>query len=136
MKIASEQEMLDFGKHFADKIEPSPAHVIELVGDVGAGKTTFVRGLAQGLGVKQEVTSPSFTISKSYALPDGHNLVHYDFYRLSNPGLMLDDLQEKIKDGNIVVIEWGEEVADVLPENHTKITIEYNDDGTREVTIL
>ena len=58
------------------------------------------------------------------------------FYRLSNPGLMLDDLQEKIKDGNIGVIEWGEEVADVLPENHTKITIDYNDDGTREVTIL
>ncbi len=138
MKIASEQEMLDFGKSFAKSLlQADHAGVIELVGDVGAGKTTFVRGLAEGLGVKQEVTSPSFTISKVYALPDGRSLVHYDFYRLSNPGLMVDDLAENLNNQkNIVIIEWGEEVSDVLPEKHTKLLIEYNDDNTREVTIL
>ena len=67
MDIKSEQEMLDFGCEYAQKIV-RPA-VIELVGDVGVGKTTFVRGLAKGLGVKEPITSPSFTISKSYALP-------------------------------------------------------------------
>lgn len=138
MKIASEQEMLDFGKSFAESLlQADYTNVIELVGDVGAGKTTFVRGLAEGLGIKQEVTSPSFTISKVYALPDGRSLVHYDFYRLSNPGLMVDDLAENLNNQkNIVIIEWGEEVSDVLPEKHTKILIEYNDDNTREVTIL
>ena len=81
MKINSEQEMLAFGKSFATK-----ASIIELIGDVGAGKTTFVRGLADGLGIKESVTSPSFTISKSYAIPSRKGrLIHYDFYRLPDP---------------------------------------------------
>ena len=79
MNISTEQEMLDFGKKIAEEISSG---VIELVGDVGAGKTTFTRGLAEGLGIKEPVTSPSFTISKTYSLPNGGNLVHYDFYRL------------------------------------------------------
>lgn len=133
MKISSEQEMLDFGREFAKKV---PAPVIELIGDVGAGKTTFVRGLAEGLGIKEPVTSPSFTISKSYALPDGRTLTHYDFYRLNDPGLMAEDLAEKLNDNNIVIIEWGESVANILPPNHVKISINYNNDNTREVTIL
>ncbi len=131
MNIKSEQAMLEYGQSFAEKIV-TPI-VIELVGDVGVGKTTFVRGLAKGLGIKEPVTSPSFTISKEYALPGGGSLVHYDFYRLSEPGLMIDDLMEKISDSrNIVIIEWGESVADLLPENHVKIEIEYGEEG-REV---
>ncbi len=134
MKIASEQEMLDFGKEFAKKV--SPGQVIELLGDVGAGKTTFTRGLAEGLGVKESITSPSFTISKTYALPGGKNLVHYDFYRLPDPGLMSEDLSESIGNpNNIVIIEWADSVANLLPENHIKITISYNEDDTREVTL-
>ena len=124
--------MLDFGREYA-KTMPNP--VIELVGDVGAGKTTFVRGLAEGLDIKEPITSPSFTISKSYALPDGRTLTHYDFYRLTDPGLMADDLTEKLKDHNIVIVEWGDSITDLLPSEHTKINITYNDDNTREVTI-
>ena len=131
MNIKSEQEMIEFGRDFAEGLT-RPA-VIELVGDVGAGKTTFVRGLAQGLGIKEAVTSPSFTISKSYALPDGGRLVHYDFYRLPEPGLMEDDLIENINDAeNIIVIEWGESIADVLPKEHIKIEIKYTEEG-REI---
>ena len=108
--------------------------VIELVGDVGAGKTTLVRGFAKGLGVSDEVTSPSFTISKSYACEKGKILTHYDFYRLKEPGIMMEDLEEKLNDPRqIVVIEWGESVGDLLPEGHKVINIIYNDDGTREV---
>lgn len=115
----------------------SSARVFELIGDVGAGKTTFTRGLAKGLGVEQEITSPSFTISKSYAATGGKILTHYDFYRLSDPGLMADDLAEKLSDENqILVIEWGESVANFLPESRAVINIKYNDDDTREVTIL
>ena len=110
--------------------------VIELIGDVGAGKTTFVRGLAKGLGVKEPITSPSFTISKSYAIPGGKTLVHYDFYRLPDPGLMAEDLEENLNDPNsIVIVEWADSVADLLPKDHTKIQIKYCDDGTREVTL-
>lgn len=131
MNISTEQEMLDFGKKIAEEISSG---VIELVGDVGAGKTTFTRGLAEGLGIKEPVTSPSFTISKTYALPNGGNLVHYDFYRLPDPGIMSDDLAEKIAEPkNIIVLEWSESVRDILPKNHIKIEIKYNEDGTREV---
>ena len=132
MIIHSEQEMLDFGAQFAGRIT-TPA-VIELIGDVGAGKTTFVRGLAKGLGVTEPVTSPSFTISKQYALPNGKKLVHYDFYRLPDPGLMSEDLQENLTDKNtITVIEWSDSIKDILPENRSIINITYNEDGTRSI---
>jgi tRNA threonylcarbamoyladenosine biosynthesis protein TsaE len=132
MKLSSEQEMLEFGKNF--KIS---SNVIELIGDVGTGKTTFVRGLAQQLGIKENVTSPSFTISKTYAAKDGKTLVHYDFYRLEDPGIMSEDLAENINNkNNIVVIEWSDSVKNLLPKDHTTINIKYNDDNSREVEIL
>ena len=128
----SEQEMLQFGKDFAKK---SPK-VIELVGDVGVGKTTFARGLAEGLDIKEPITSPSFTISKSYALKNGGRLIHYDFYRLPDPGLMVDDLAENLQNPkNIIVIEWGESISDILPENHAKIEIKYIDNDSREIIL-
>lgn len=120
--------------------DPRRKTVIELIGDVGAGKTTFVRGLAKGLGIKEPITSPSFTISKSYAFKDKEgkekNLVHYDFYRLGDPGLMANDLADSINNpDNLVVIEWADSIDEILPENRLKITINYNEDNTREVTI-
>ena len=132
MKIDSEQEMLDFGKVFAKNLK-FPA-VIELVGDVGTGKTTFTRGLAEGLGVKSQITSPSFTISKSYALPNNRHLIHYDFYRLTDPGLMLADLNESINNKNtLTIIEWGNTVTDILPKNRVTIKIEYDETGGRNL---
>ncbi len=133
MKIKSEQEMLEAGKIMAADAQG----VIELVGDVGVGKTTFVRGLAQGLGVMEPVTSPSFTISKSYACPDGRTLMHYDFYRLNEPGLMLDELTESLKNrNNVIVIEWSDSIKELLPKDHIIINIRYNDDGSREMEVL
>lgn len=134
MKIKSEQEMLSFGENFAKAMKGSP--IIELIGDVGAGKTTFVRGFAKGLNIKEPVTSPSFTISKSYALKNGGNLVHYDFYRLKDPGLMAEDLQETLSNPkNIIIVEWGESIKNLLPKNHTVIEIKYNEDGSRKVIL-
>lgn len=130
MDISSEQEMIEYGRQYAKKLQ-RPA-VIELIGDVGAGKTTFVRGLAEGLGVKESITSPSFTISKTYALPDGGKLVHYDFYRLAEPGLMMDDLNEAMSEpNNVVVVEWAESVEELLPEKRKIIKIEYTDGGRK-----
>ena len=125
--------MLDFGESFAKSLDQAKSIVIELIGDVGAGKTTFTRGFAKGLGATKEVTSPSFTISKTYALPNHKNLVHYDFYRLGDPGLMQDDLAEKINENNIILIEWGKSINDVLPDNRIQIIITKNDDGTRTI---
>ncbi len=126
--------MIEFGKSFAKKLDFP--FVVELLGDVGAGKTTFTRGLAEGLGIKENITSPSFTISKSYAIPGGKALVHYDFYRLPDPGLMAEDLEESIANpNNIVIVEWADSVSDLLPKDHQKIEIKLSEDGTREVIL-
>lgn len=135
MKIHSEQELLDFGQNFAKQNTQLPL-VIELIGDVGAGKTTFTRGLAKGLGIKKPITSPSFTISKAYALPKGGNLIHYDFYRLPDPGLMADDLSENLNTPeNIIVIEWSDSVQRLLPADHLTIKFNKNNDGSREIVV-
>ncbi len=131
MLINSETEMLEFGKKLGAELD-APA-VLELLGDVGAGKTTLVRGIAQGLGVEEAVTSPSFTISKEYQ-GTKYRLVHYDFYRLGDPGIMSEDLAESISDKNtITIIAWGNSIQDVLPENHKIIEIKYIDEKTREL---
>lgn len=129
--------MINFGKNFAKNLNFSNEPIIlELIGDVGAGKTTFTRGLAEGLGIKEPVTSPSFTISKSYAFDDNKTLTHYDFYRLPDPGLMQEDLEDSIKNNHIIIVEWADSVSNILPKNRKKIEIKLNDDNSREVTIL
>lgn len=109
--------------------------VLELVGDVGVGKTTLTRGLANGFGIDTEVTSPSFTISKRYALPDNSGeLIHYDFYRLDDPGIMRSELREALENPHsVIVVEWGGDIADLLPENKIRLELSLNNDGSREV---
>lgn len=131
MKISSAKEMQDYAYNFAKQLQ-APA-VIELIGDVGVGKSTFVQGLARGLGVVEPVTSPSFTLSKQYQ-GNSCRLVHYDFYRLSQPGIMSDDLAENLADPQTInVIEWGESIQDLLPRSRHRIQISYQADGGREL---
>ena len=93
--------------------------VLELVGDLGAGKTAFTKGLARGIESKDEVSSPTFTVCQIYK---GKNLEmrHYDFYRLGELGLMSEDLAEGLDDDQVVtVIEWAKEAHDQLPADRT-----------------
>lgn len=147
MIINSESEMLALGRKFAGNLT-FPA-VFELIGDVGAGKTTFTRGLAEGLGVNSPVTSPSFTISKRYAFPitadsapasepsrTNGTLIHYDFYRLDDPGIMREELSEALSLPNaVIIVEWGGDVADLLPEHKIRIEFSLTADGARELKI-
>ena len=138
--IHSESEMLDFGRFLAKQLLATSnlSRVIELVGDVGIGKTTFTRGFATGLGITEPVTSPSFTISKSYAFNADkapHILKHYDFYRLSDPGLMSEDLEDSIQNGDLIVLEWADSVKDFLPPGSLRLEITYNSSGNRIINI-
>jgi tRNA threonylcarbamoyladenosine biosynthesis protein TsaE len=111
--------------------------VVELRGDVGAGKTTFAQGLASGLGVTGSVESPSFTIMKSYLGRDDLILNHYDFYRLEDPGIMKNEIAESLADDkNITVVEWANSVAGVLPPERMIVEIKYvpGSVDAREVT--
>ena len=128
--------MLNFGRTLATKLQ-LPA-VFELIGDVGTGKTTFTRGLAEGLQVSEPVTSPSFTISKRYAFVTAAHqpgeLIHYDFYRLDDPGIMRDELAEAIaQPDTVIVVEWGSDVADLLPASKYQLHFQLNADGTRTI---
>ena len=124
--------MIEYGKKLAQSLQAP--QVLELLGDVGAGKTTLTRGIATGLGVQEPVSSPSFTISKEYQ-GEKYRLVHYDFYRLNDPGIMAEDLLDSVSDNNtITIVEWGESIRDVLPENRLRITIKNLDENTREVS--
>ena len=143
MIIRNEDELIKLGRKVGKEILEKREFpvVFELVGDVGAGKTTFTRGVAEGLGVKGSVTSPSFMISKRYTIPSladfsGGELVHYDFYRLGEPGLMRAELEESLNEENVVIIiEWGESVREILPEKTRTIKINYLEDGGREIVL-
>ena len=109
--------------------------VLELVSDLGGGKTTFTRGLARGAGSTDTVGSPTFTISKQYEASNC-TIVHFDFYRLGEAGIVADELAEFIADPHYaVVVEWGEIVHDVLPDDRVTIRLQQTPDGDRDITI-
>ena len=108
--------------------------VIELVSDLGGGKTTFVRGLALGADSKDKVASPTFTINKVYECPK-FQIQHFDFYRLPDPGLIVNELEEVVGEADIVtVIEWADVVKHILPDKRLHITIHQLPNGDREFT--
>ncbi len=107
--------------------------LIQLVSDLGGGKTTFVRGLARGIGSEDAVSSPSFTLSQEYRSPN-LTLFHFDFYRLDDAGIVANELAELIDDKTAVIaVEWGDIVDDVLPADKVVITITNVGDDKREL---
>ena len=105
------------------------------MGDVGAGKTTFTKGLAKGIGVLETVQSPSFTISRVYE-GEKLQLKHYDFYRLAEPGILAAEISESLAEpDNITVVEWAESVSDILPEDRTRIVFQPTSENSRKVEI-
>lgn len=109
--------------------------MIELVSDLGGGKTTFVRGLARGMGSTDKVASPTFTISKVYQAAK-LELHHFDLYRLPEPGLIQMELADVLSDPQaVVVVEWADIVHQVLPKDRLTITITHTDENSRHLHI-
>ena len=134
IEVHSEAEMKALGQRLGGFLYGG--EVIELVGDVGAGKTTLTKGLAAGLGVDEDVQSPSFTISRVYDTPSELRLSHYDFYRLQDAGIMADELHETVNDPkSITIIEWAEIVSGVLPNDRLTVRITSPSESTRSVEI-
>lgn len=126
--VNDETQMMTIGRRLGERFRGG--EVLELVGDVGAGKTTLVKGIGEGLRVDDNVQSPSFTISRVYEARDGLELHHYDFYRLQDAGVMQYELAESISDSKAVtVVEWADTVHDVLPTERVVIQLKYTPDG-------
>lgn len=121
---------------FAEKIGSmlKKGDIIAYKGGLGAGKTTFTRGLAAGLGLKDEVTSPTFAIVNEY---HGRiNLYHFDMYRIMDSGeLEATGFYDYQQEESVFAVEWSENIEDILPPETIYITIERIDDETREITV-
>jgi tRNA threonylcarbamoyladenosine biosynthesis protein TsaE len=111
-----------------------PGDLVLLVGELGAGKTAFVQGLARGLGVEEPVTSPTFTIVQEYAgrLP----LTHVDVYRLDRVQDLLDLGLEEAGDRGVTVVEWGDLVEQAVPAEHLVVRMEPGATDTERVLEL
>lgn len=126
----SAEETIKIGKSFAEKLKKGT--VVLLDGEMGAGKTVFVKGMALGLGIKSLVTSPTYAYMNDF---DGI-LYHYDCYRLSSgedaESLGLTDY---FYAGGICVVEWSENIADVIPDGAVRVTIEKTGEEQRSIEI-
>ncbi len=122
------EQTMEYAEKYAKTLRAGD--VVLLKGEMGAGKTVFVKGLAKGLGIEDEITSPTYAYMNDY---DGV-LYHYDCYRLKN-GAQAEalGLTDYFFAGGICVIEWSENIADVLPENCKRVTIRKLDANTREI---
>lgn len=109
---------------------------IELISDIGGGKTTFVRGLVKGAGSKSHVSSPTFSISKLYKTKR-FNIVHFDFYRLEEVDLIEYEVEESILDDTtVIIVEWSEAIRHVLPEDRLQLTIKFIDENKRLLSFV
>lgn len=131
----SREETIKIAKDLAKKIKTSKerAVVIALKGDLGGGKTTFLQGLAEGLGIKERVLSPTFNIFKKYG-----NFYHFDCYRIkdSKEILALGFKEIVSQPKNIIAIEWAERIKDILPEDTLWIEFKFKDKNTRSIDFL
>ncbi|MEE2677143.1 MAG: tRNA (adenosine(37)-N6)-threonylcarbamoyltransferase complex ATPase subunit type 1 TsaE [Myxococcota bacterium] len=109
----------------------APGTVVALVGPLGAGKTAFVKGLAEGLGVDpRQVASPTFVIAAEYPVQGGGRLAHVDCYRLEDAAA-LDDVgfQDLLGPDSIVAVEWADLASEALPPDHLEVRIERKESG-------
>ena len=130
----SPEETEALGEMLAGRLEPGT--VIAFTGDLGAGKTAFVRGLARGLGITERVTSPTFTIVNEYEggrLP----LFHFDMYRLGSADELFDiGWEDYLARGGVCAVEWSENVSDDLEEGCLRVDIRRGErDDQRRITI-
>jgi tRNA threonylcarbamoyladenosine biosynthesis protein TsaE len=114
-----------------------PGDVLLLDGDLGAGKTTFTQGLARAMGVGEVVTSPTFSLVRSYPTAFGVELIHVDVYRLDTLSeIVALGLPEMLEDGAVAVIEWGERALPALGPDHLGLRFALTDkDGERRMTL-
>lgn len=104
-------------------------------GEMGAGKTTFIKAVCQELGVCDVVNSPTFSIVNDYATVQGSHIYHFDFYRLKTPQEALDfGIEEYFAGGSVCLMEWPEEIGSLLPDDAVKVRIAVNADGSRTVS--
>ena len=122
VKTESVEDTKNLGAAFAKRLEPGS--IVCLLGDLGTGKTTFSKAVAAGLGVTEEITSPTFNIVNIY-MSGRVPLYHFDVYRLSGPEeFMAAGCDEYFDAGGVCLIEWADIIEDIIPDGSILIEIE------------
>ena len=130
--LKDEAETSRFAEGFSREL--GPGDVVELIGDLGSGKTFFTRSLAGAPGAA-DISSPSFVIKNEYAGRE-FPILHFDFYRLEDPAIVSQELKDDIASRNsLIIIEWAAAVDNLLPEDRYKINFKVSGDTSRELTI-
>jgi tRNA threonylcarbamoyladenosine biosynthesis protein TsaE len=130
----SEEETIDAGRAFSEKLKPGD--VVALYGDLGSGKTRFVKGISLGLGIKEHVTSPTFVVVNEHhggRIP----LYHFDFYRLRSIGELREIGYDDYIEGNgVCVLEWAEMIREKLPAQRYDVQLSLGEtEMSRIITI-
>ena len=143
---SSKEETQWFGKDLVSKLKDR--NIIALYGDLGSGKTTFVQGLAKGLGIKKRIISPTFVLVRQYKIKNQKSKIkttaqnskffyHVDLYRVNNKkeidGLGIKEIIDN--KNNFVAIEWAEKISNLLPKNRINVYCKYLDYEKRKISI-
>ena len=129
---SSEQETEALGERFSRNLPGGT--VVAMYGDLGAGKTAFVRGMARGMGLSCRVSSPTFTIVNEYLGP--RELIHFDMYRLSGADELFEiGWEDYLSRGAVCAVEWSEKVREAFYGDEIRVTIEKLGDTQRKITI-
>lgn len=135
MKIstASAEETHLLGKRLGQAL--IGGEVLELTGDLGSGKTTLVKGIAEGLGITEAVSSPTFTINRTYELGD-KRFYHFDFYRIDSSDIVALELGEAASEPrSIVAVEWAEHAIGAIPNDRLTIKFRSPTENGREIEL-
>jgi tRNA threonylcarbamoyladenosine biosynthesis protein TsaE len=117
-------------------IEQNPNKVILFYGEMGVGKTTFIKSLAKQLGVNDVTSSPSFSLVNEYYVSDNQCIYHFDMYRIKNETEALDfGIDDYLYSGNWCFIEWAENIPNLIPLEHSVISIEQLSDDKRKLSL-
>lgn len=134
MRSASPEETVALGRQFA--LQLRPGDVVALSGNLGSGKTHFISGICEGLGVHMHATSPTFTLINEYDAPFG-KVVHIDLYRINKPAELRElGIEEYFNERCICFIEWPEVMAALLPARRYDVRIEYGGSDNERVIAI
>jgi len=118
-------------------IAQNPKKIILFNGEMGVGKTTLIKQLCKTLGVKDATSSPTFSLVNEYYTVSNQIVYHFDFYRLNKETEALDmGVDDYLYSGNWCFIEWSEKIENLIPEEHSIISITLLEDGNRELKLM
>ena len=129
-----QDDLKDVAQKFLEKAGHCPVWLFH--GEMGAGKTTFIKSLCARLGVRDAMSSPTFSIVNEYQRSDGKKVFHFDFYRIKNEAEAYDiGTEEYFYSGNVCFIEWPEKISSLIPAEHADVSIAVENQNQRTIAL-